>query len=462
MKMIANKKLMKFLIFKNPSIKAFSGSGIDYSYDTTNFLSKVASYESSLNNVIHEYTAIESPVEGYANEKGTNYYSSRNQENIHSENFKKTYDDLTISSIGIGTYMGKPDDIDDFYIYNAIKSAVLSGAINMIDTSINYRYMKSERAVGKALQMLIHKYRIKREEIILSSKIGFVPEDADSGLRCHSFVSDLIEKEQMDINDVIYDELKRPVHCIHPSFLETQLNISLKNLNVKTLDILYLHNVVESQSCLPKQLLKDRMARAFEFCEKKRVEGKIRKYGLATWNSFRVDSTNAQHCNLQETIECVKSVAGNDNGFAYIQVPVNIMNPEAFIEKFQTYKSEDISGKAESSKETETKNSTATLTAVCARSKINVITSSPLLQGILTELPLENKIFKVKSNVAKHLQFIRSIPAEAIKSTLVGMKNQVHLHNNLEVSRVPRLSSKEFYEVLAPKKRAPYIEKEVV
>lgn len=39
-------------------------------------------------------------------------------------------------------------------MFNAIVAAVSTGGVNVVDTAINYRYMKSERTVGAALQYL--------------------------------------------------------------------------------------------------------------------------------------------------------------------------------------------------------------------------------------------------------------------------------------------------------------------
>lgn len=46
-------------------------------------------------------------------------------------------------------------------------------------------------------------------------------------------------------------------------------------------------------------------------------------------------------------------------------------------------------------------------------------------------------------------------------ATLVGMKLNVNIKSNLEVVQNPPLSSSQFYEILAPKKRTPFIEKEI-
>lgn len=100
---------------------------------------------------------------------------------VHHENFRSPIhnESIKISSIGIGSYMGNPDDRTDFELYNAIKQSVLSGGLNHIQTAPNFRYMKSERTIGKVLTVLQNKYDIARNMLFVSSMGGYVPEDAD-------------------------------------------------------------------------------------------------------------------------------------------------------------------------------------------------------------------------------------------------------------------------------------------
>ena len=124
---------------------------------------------------------------GYATVEGSQKYYNMSQYgevdnlDVHHDNFKTLMhnEQLKISTIGIGTYMGDPDDRTDFDLYNAIKTSVLSGGVNHIDTAPNYRYMKSEKVVGKILNVLHHKYDVPRESLFVASKGGYVPEDAD-------------------------------------------------------------------------------------------------------------------------------------------------------------------------------------------------------------------------------------------------------------------------------------------
>lgn len=67
-------------------------------------------------------------------------------------------------------------------------------------------------------------------------------------------IDDLIQqKKVLALNGITYslkiveDEVVGTVHCLSPSFLEDQLDRSLNNIGVETLDLLYIHNAAESQ-----------------------------------------------------------------------------------------------------------------------------------------------------------------------------------------------------------------------
>lgn len=123
-------------------------------------------------------------LKGFATAQGTERYYRRSQYDefksldVSHAHFKTPFkSDLKVSTLGYGTYMGDADDMTDYLVYDAIKQSVLSGGINNIDTAPNYRYMKSERTIGKILTTLHSKYGVKRDELIVASKAGYVPED---------------------------------------------------------------------------------------------------------------------------------------------------------------------------------------------------------------------------------------------------------------------------------------------
>ncbi len=154
-------------------------------------------------------------------------------------------------------------------MFNAIVDSVKTGGVNVIDTAINYRYMKSERVVGAALRFLIEKEKYSREELFISTKGGYIPEDTDQGIPGKVLVEDLVKSKAITQDDVVGE-----CHCMHPAFLQNQLQKSLDNLGVKCVDLYYLHNAGEQQlSLMGEEKFNEKLAKAFEFLEKKVQEG---------------------------------------------------------------------------------------------------------------------------------------------------------------------------------------------
>ena len=98
------------------------------------------------------------------------------------------------------------------------------------------------------------------------------------------------------------------------------------------------------------------------------------------------------------------------------------MMPEAFCEPWQQF-----SGKDEVERE-------KMLVQVASELQLNLISSQPLCQGLVAQTPLSRESFQgVYNQGARHLQFVRSIPAKALTCTVVGMKQMENVRSNLEV-----------------------------
>src|SRR5215471_15871816 len=80
---------------------------------------------------------------------------------------------LALSSIGIGTYLGSDDDADDVRYSTAVVRALEHG-MNVIDTAVNYRCQRSERAIGAALQRAFTDGIARRDEVVVATKGGFL------------------------------------------------------------------------------------------------------------------------------------------------------------------------------------------------------------------------------------------------------------------------------------------------
>src|SRR5208337_1228864 len=85
---------------------------------------------------------------------------------------------LWISSIGIGTYLGEPTAAYDSRYREAVRRAVLMG-VNVIDSAINYRHQRSERAIAQGLAALLSSGEVQRDEIVLATKGGFLTFDSE-------------------------------------------------------------------------------------------------------------------------------------------------------------------------------------------------------------------------------------------------------------------------------------------
>jgi aryl-alcohol dehydrogenase-like predicted oxidoreductase len=133
-------------------------------------------------------------------------------------------------------------------------------------------------------------------------------------------------------------------HCMTPSYLSDQLERRLKNLVVICIDLLYLHNAVEGQiNDISKEQFLKNLKLVFELYEQKRIEGKIKFYGMATWECFRVSSDSPQYLSLQETVNMAKEVGGQDHGFRFIQLPFNMHYDQALLKKTQLFGTSSIS-----------------------------------------------------------------------------------------------------------------------
>src|SRR5687767_11574157 len=113
---------------------------------------------------------------GWADGPGTTRYRARVASRFAVDYFRSLAEDLNGSSIGLGTYLGDCDDADDARYTRTIRHAFRAG-INVIDTAINYRCQRSERAIGVAVREALAAGDVERDEIILCTKGGYLPLD---------------------------------------------------------------------------------------------------------------------------------------------------------------------------------------------------------------------------------------------------------------------------------------------
>lgn len=218
-----------------------------------------------------------------------------------------------VSSIGFGGYR-----VDDRVARHreALRLAFLSG-VNLVDTSTNYGDGHSELLVGKVLKELAASGELRRENVVVVTKAGYVQ---GQNLR------DAHQRRKLGDPWPEMTEYSRDCwHCISPTFLADQLSASLGRLAMPRVELLLLHNpeyflTDAEHRNLPlaeaRDVFYDRMGRAFGQLEKEVAAGRIGAYGVSS-NTFVVPHEKADAVDLLRLLD----LAGP--GFAAVQLPMN-------------------------------------------------------------------------------------------------------------------------------------------
>ncbi|MEZ5427369.1 MAG: aldo/keto reductase [Pyrinomonadaceae bacterium] len=362
--------------------------------------------------------------EKFATAEGTRKFAARFPEAAR-EYFRETPSGLRLSSIGIGTYFGNWDtETDAAYAESVTRFVELGG--NVIDTAANYRFQRSERNIGKALQNLEAK-GFGRGELLICTKGGFLPFDGEPSSDVRTYFEETFVKP--GIAD--FADLAGGSHCMAPKYLQNQLDQSLGNMELETVDVYYIHNPEMQLGEVDKHTFEARLGKAFETLEENRSAGKLRFYGVATWNGFRVSPQQENYHSLERMVSIAKQIAGQDHGFKFIQLPFNLAMPEAYLLNNQAFQ-----GKVYSAVE-------------AARNLgVTVISSASIFQKKLEGNLSVNvrKIFgDLPSDAQTAIQFVRSTPG--VTTALVGMAQTKHVEENLRLLKIAPTGEEDFQEL---------------
>ena len=335
-----------------------------------------------------------------------------------------------MSSVGIGTYLGEPDEDTD-QAYETTVGRALELGVNVIDTAINYRFQRSERSIGGALAARTAQSQIRRQEVVVCTKAGFLtPDGALHGDPGRYFQENYLQPGICTIQDIAAG-----VHCMTPQYLADQLERSLRNLGLECIDVFYLHNPETQLSAVPREEFLRRLRLAFELLESKAGEGKIQWYGAATWSGYRQPPGSRDYLSLEEAVQTAREVAGEQHHFRFLQLPFNLAMPEAFVAHNQT-----LGGRASS------------LLDAARELGITVVASASLMQASLVSgLPaiVGQVLDGLQNDAQRALQFVRSAPGIGV--ALVGMKNAAHVDENLRVAEVPPVPPAQFLKLFEVK-----------
>ncbi len=336
--------------------------------------------------------------------------------------------ELWLPSLGLGTYLGEPDDAADQRYIGAITEALCSG-INLLDTAINYRHQRSERNIREALAKLMDA-GVRRDEVVVCTKAGYLSFDGDMPSDPRAYFL----KEYLEPGTLKPQEVAGGMHCMAPRYLADQIERSRRNLGLETIDVFYVHNPESQLGEVSREEFRKRLKAAFEMLEKAVAANTIRYYGAATWNALRVPITEHEGMELAEMVELARQVGGEQHHFRFVQAPFNLGMPELFALRNQH------SGKEP-----------GTLLEIAAKLGVAVVGSASLYQGHLTRdlPPFLTERLGMSSDSANAIQFARSAPG--IACALIGMSRREHVTSNLEVGRHPRTPPQTWESLFTPR-----------
>lgn len=332
-----------------------------------------------------------------ATAEGTKRFEDRHK--ADSTCFYRKAQEFTVSGIGIGTYLGEMDEATDASYVEAIREAVALG-VNIIDTSLNYRHQRSERNIAEALTGM------PRDEVVLCTKAGYlVPGALPAGM-------------------MESDDIAGGMHSMAPSFLDHQLQQSLRNLRARTVDVFYLHNPETQIRFVAREVFHKRLRAAFEKLEELSESGRIGYYGTATWDGVRKPG----QLSIVGLEAMAREIAGDKHRFRFVQLPFNLAMSEARSSAHEVLRGKPLSP-----------------LMAAAELGITVVASAPLLQSRLaTGLPhaLASRFPGATTDAQRAVQFTRSTPG--ITSALIGMSKSSHVRENLAVRAVAPLDPPDY------------------
>jgi aryl-alcohol dehydrogenase-like predicted oxidoreductase len=332
--------------------------------------------------------------------------------------FRRTFPRrLTVSALGVGTYLGDCTDADDAGYTQTVHAALAAG-VNLIDTASNYRCQRSERVVGRALEGMIASGGVRRDEVVICTKGGYVALDGQPPASREHYEA-WLDETLVAPGVVRRDDLVRGGHSIAPSFLAHQLAQSRANLRVQAIDLYYVHNPEEQLLGVDRETFHARLRAAFTLLEERAERGEIGGYGCATWIGLRVGPEHRQHLTLADLVATAREIAGATHHFRAVQLPVNLAMPEAARTPTQPLGRKLVP-----------------LLEAADALGVSVLASAPLMQGRLASgLPDEvRELFPdCTTDAQRALRFASSLPG--ISAVLAGMRRPAHLAENLDAWR---------------------------
>jgi aryl-alcohol dehydrogenase-like predicted oxidoreductase len=334
---------------------------------------------------------------------------------------------LKLSSLGVGTFPGAADDATDGAVASIVERALLAG-INVIDTAVHYRYGRALVAVRAGLERALAA-GVAREQVFVAVKGGFLlfPEGPPSNVE-QWFDAHIASRGLGTRADLAGAQL------LAAPYIAWQLEFARAALGLSTLDAFLIDQPEVHIAAIGKEKANRKLARAFEVLEQAVKDGRIRCYGVSTFDGMRVETDHALFesiASLQALAEDAAHTAWRDerarHHFRIVQLPFNPAMTEGFTRFSQATGQGNVGSTIQAAHQL----------------RAYVMASHTLGKGrFASDDPLAATMPGLANAAQRALQFARSTPG--IGSALAGLSSPAHLDDLLAVARTPPLARQEY------------------
>ena len=206
-----------------------------------------------------------------------------------------------------------------------------------------------------------------------------------------------------------------------PKYLLNQLDCSLRNLDVETIDIYYLHN---PETQLGKMSTRGiRQPASSKHSKRWKAPSMPVKFActaLRPGTAFATHTDAKDYLSLTRVIELAEKAGGKNHHFKVIQLPLNLGMSEALSNANQPAHGHRHN-----------------VLEAAQDLGITVMCSASVLQGQLSQIcrrSFARLSPGLETDGQRALQFVRSTPG--VTTALVGMKQQKHVEENLQTARL--------------------------
>lgn len=277
------------------------------------------------------------------------------------------------------------------------------------------------------MKRLIEDGAISREHVFISTKNGYITNDGD-----YPAIDVLEYMQNMFISQGIIEpkDISSGYNVLNPNYISKCIDKSLTNMQLDTIDLVYVHNAYESWvEDVERKEFDEMIRKVFQVYEEYRSKNKIGYYGMATWTCFRLPRNEKEYLSLEEMVKIAQEVGGKKHGFRFIQLPYNLAYREAYLLKNQSVGNDND----------------LTILQACNKLNIGVFTSVPLLQTKLFGSKIPDYL-GYDSQLLKIVQITRSTPN--VLAALIGQKKLNHVKENIQLAKVAPLTIEQFNETI--------------